>query len=289
MTERPLVSIVTPSMNQGQFIEATIRSILAQDYPNIEHIVCDGGSTDETLSVLERYRDRLSYTSGPDGGQAAAINQGFARAGGHILTWLNSDDVYVHRDAVSTMVREFHRQPDVDFVYGDFVEIDERGVVRKVFLRPGWFSRRRLLRVGYISQPATFFRRRVVEALPIANLRYAMDLEYWLRASAAGYRFSHVRKVVAAERVHGAAKCLGEAQGMQLEARAVRERFGHRFDWRHRVGRAADKGLFAAYRVASLVVFARLLGEPPSRLAVDLQRPPLPRAWLYQLGLVETL
>lgn len=288
MGELPLVSIVTPSFNQGRFIEDTIRSIRAQDYPRIEHIVCDGESTDQTLQILERYADRLTFTSEHDAGQTDAIRRGFGKAHGEVLTWLNSDDVYVFRDAVSRMVKALDADGAADVVYGDFVEIDEHNELRKVFLRPGWFSRRRLLRINYISQPATFFRHSVVKAVPLdLALRYGMDLDFWLRASAAGLRFHHVRAIIAAERVHGQAKCVGEASSMLAEARAIRERHGHRFDWRHRLLRMADKALFAAYRLASLPVFLRLLGAPRTTLAADLRRPPLLRAWLYQLGLVK--
>ena len=280
----PLVSIITPSLNQGRFIEDTIRSVVAQDYPRIEHIVRDGGSTDSTVAILERYRraGRLSYTSGRDDGQAAAINQGFAHAKGDIVAWLNSDDAYVGTDAVTTIVRAFETHADIDFVYGDFVEIDEHNTVHRVFLRPP-FSRERLLRVNYISQPTTFFRRRVVEKLWLdPSLRYALDLDYWLRASGAGFRFMHIRKIVAVERLHDSAKCIAEAPQMQAEARAVREKHGHRFDLRHRLGRTADRVLLGAYGLLGL--FPRI--QMP--LAVSLRRPPVLKGWLYQLRLLRS-
>lgn len=280
----PLVSIITPSLNQGRFIEDTIRSVIAQDYPRIEHIVRDGGSTDGTVEILERYRraGRLSYTSARDGGQAAAINQGFADAGGDIVAWLNSDDAYVATDAVSTIVRAFQTHPEIDFVYGDFVEIDTDNVVQRVFLRPP-FSRERLLRLNYISQPTTFFRRRVVDKLQLdPSLRYAMDLEYWLRASGAGFRFLHVHKIVAAERLHDSAKCVAEAPRMQAEARAVREKYGRRFDSRHRLLRTVDKVLLGTYGVLGLFPRMRL------PLAISLRHQPLLKGWLYQLRLLRS-
>jgi glycosyltransferase involved in cell wall biosynthesis len=288
VSDTPLVSIVTPSLNQGRFIEDTIRSIAAQDHPRIEHIVCDGGSTDQTVAILERYRQKgsLTYTSGSDGGQTAAINAGLARSRGDIVTWLNSDDAYVATDAVSTIVRAFHDRPHVDFVYGDFIEIDENNMLQRVFLRPATFSRERLLRIGYISQPATFFRRHVVDQLQLdPSLRYAMDLDYWLRASAAGFRFVHIRKIVAAERLHHEAKGVGESRQQYAEARDVRERNGHRFDRRHHFMRTSDKVLFGLYGLMSLWPLMRWLGPSNKKLALDLRRPPLLKAWLSQLRL----
>src|SRR5688500_6712732 len=114
----PLVSIVTPSFNHARFIEATIESVLSQDYPRIDYLVMDGGSTDGTLDVLRRFEGRLRWVSGPDGGQAAAINDGFRCTSGEILAWLNSDDLY-EPGAVSAAVRAFEERPHAGLVYGD--------------------------------------------------------------------------------------------------------------------------------------------------------------------------
>ena len=127
-TEAPLVSIVTPSLNQGPFIEETIRSVLGQDHPRLEHIVVDGGSTDETIRILERYRSRLRFVSEPDAGQAAAINKGFRSSKGEILAWLNSDDVY-EPGAVSAAVAFLGERPDLMLVYGDATLMDAQGRV----------------------------------------------------------------------------------------------------------------------------------------------------------------
>jgi glycosyltransferase involved in cell wall biosynthesis len=248
----PLVSIIIPSFNQGEFIEDTIRSILAQDHPATEIIVMDGGSTDATLSILKRYSDRLSYVSQPDSGQAHAINKGFAQATGDIVTWLNSDDVYVLRTTVSTMVAAFERRPRCDFLYGNFVEIDAENRLLKAYRRPR-FSRTRLLRIGYISQPATFFRRRVIERLQLReDLRYALDLEFWLRAADAGFTFEHLDCLVAAERLHDGAKCVRDAGPMAEEARAVRESFGARHGLIHRALRFVDRLVLYVLRLRGL-------------------------------------
>jgi len=160
---KPLVSVIVPSYNQGQFIEDTILSILNQDYQNIEVIVFDGMSTDGTIDVLKRYDERITYTSEKDNGQSDAINKGFRVAKGDIVTWLNSDDIYPDRRTISRIVSVFSLNLDCDLIFGDFIEIDANNCVLKIYKRPS-YSHKRLLRIGYISQPATFFRRRVIDA-----------------------------------------------------------------------------------------------------------------------------
>src|SRR4051794_35635564 len=123
MDSEPLVSIVTPCLNSAPYIERTIESVLAQDYPRIEYTVMDGGSTDGTLAVLERYGGRLRHVSAPDGGAADAINKGLARSQGSIVAWLNADDEYLP-GAVSLAVRELLGRPDAAVVYGEGVWID---------------------------------------------------------------------------------------------------------------------------------------------------------------------
>ncbi|HXH90586.1 MAG TPA: glycosyltransferase family 2 protein, partial [Thermoanaerobaculia bacterium] len=199
------VSIVTPSLQQGQFIERTLASVWRQNCGGlageIEHIVMDGGSTDGTVEILERWQDRISFSTGPDGGQSAAINAGLAMAGGDILAYLNSDDVYCD-GAVAAVVAAFEADPSVDVVYGDadFVDCDDRIIAR--YPTEEW-SPERLKLVCFLCQPAVFFRRRVLEQFgPFnANLRYCMDYEYWLRLAARGVRFQHIPVTVAASRI----------------------------------------------------------------------------------------
>ena len=119
-----LVSIITPSYNQAPFLEQTMQSVLEQDFPRIEYIVVDGGSTDSSVEVIKKYADRLAYwISEKDSGQGEAINKGFARANGEILAWLNSDDYYM-RNTVSAAVRCFEQNPDVVMVYGDMLAVN---------------------------------------------------------------------------------------------------------------------------------------------------------------------
>ena len=122
----PLVTVVTPSFNQGRFIRETIESVLSQDYPNLEYMVIDGGSTDDTLSILKSYQDRFAWVSEPDRGQAHAINKGWRCAKGEILAWLNSDDIY-QPGAIRTAVEYFIHNQQVGMVYGEAYHVDESG------------------------------------------------------------------------------------------------------------------------------------------------------------------
>lgn len=182
-TEAPLVSIVTPSLNQGAFIEETIRSVAEQDHPRLEHIVVDGGSSDETIRILERYRPRLRYVSEPDAGQAAAINKGFRSSKGEILAWLNSDDVY-EPGAVSAAVAFLGERPDLMLVYGDATLVDAQGRVIGPCANVEPFDLDRLVHhLDFIVQPAAFFRREAFEAVGglDESLHWSMDYDLWLK------------------------------------------------------------------------------------------------------------
>jgi hypothetical protein len=160
----------------------TIESVRAQDYPRIEHLVMDGGSTDGTLGILKRYADGLIWVSQPDEGQSDAINEGFRRAHGEILAWLNADDTYFPW-TVRTAVEALAQHPDAGMIYGSTVLIDARG--ETIDERPAQpFDLQRLLDEGdYISQPTVFMRRRALdEVAPLrTELHYCMDYDLWLR------------------------------------------------------------------------------------------------------------
>jgi glycosyltransferase involved in cell wall biosynthesis len=181
----PSVSIVTPSFGQAAYIEATIRSVLEQDYPRLEYMVVDGGSTDGTIEVLRRYEPRLRWISEPDRGQADAIMKGFSRAGGEILAWLNSDDTYAP-GAIAAAAGYFAEHPQVGVVYGnaDFIDAAGGRIGRCQHVEP--FSRHRLLHYSdFIVQPAVFFRRSVFESVGglDRSLCWAMDYDLWLKLS----------------------------------------------------------------------------------------------------------
>jgi glycosyltransferase involved in cell wall biosynthesis len=179
----PTVSIVTPSFNQAQFLERTIQSVLAQDYPRIEYLVVDGGSTDGSVEVIKKYQSRISWwVSEQDKGQTDAINKGFNRASGEILAWLNSDDTY-NPGAVAAAVKFLIEHPDVAMVYADCNFIDEEDKVIGKFKSAQTDYRR--LRRGYvrIPQQTMFFRAIYWKELgPLdPSFYFAMDYDLWTR------------------------------------------------------------------------------------------------------------
>ncbi len=182
------ISIITPSLNQGKFIERTILSVLSQTGAfDLEYIIVDGGSTDDSLGIIKKYEDRLRWISEKDRGQSDAINKGFEMASGDILAWLNSDDTYT--PGAFATVAEAYRQGPFKWCFGNCKNIDEQDrEIRKLITRYKIFeskrySCRRLLSKDFISQPAVFFTRNVYQEVGLLDLNchYSMDYDYWLR------------------------------------------------------------------------------------------------------------
>jgi glycosyltransferase involved in cell wall biosynthesis len=222
----PLVSIVTPSYNQGRFIRETIDSVLCQDYPNIEYWVIDGGSTDETLSVLSEYEHdpRFHWISEPDQGQSDAINKGWSRCRGDILAWLNSDDLYLP-GAIRSQMAFLQSHPDVDIVYGNASTIDTHGRrIGAIWSRR--FVQRELLRRCFISQPTVFLRRGAIDRNgPLdPSFHYTMDYDYWLRASFHS-SFAYNPAIIAAFRFHDTSKTVTTVMRFNPESERAIERF----------------------------------------------------------------
>ena len=212
----PLVSIVTPSFNMARFVEETIRSVLEQDYPRIEYLVMDGGSTDGTLEILRRYEGRLRYVSEPDKGQADAVNRGFALTRGPIFAFLNADDTYLP-GAVSRAVRAFTEHPEAGAVYGNAWYVSEDGrPISPYPVEP--FSPEALTRRCFICQPAAFLRREAFQAAGMLDpeMRFAMDYDLWIRV-ARRYPMKKIEADLATSRMHA------DNKTMRSMAEAMRE------------------------------------------------------------------
>lgn len=191
--ETPLVSIVTPSYNSMPYLEKNIQSVLDQHYPNLEHIIIDGGSTDGSLEILRSY-NHLNWISEKDRGQSHALNKGFRKANGEIIGWLNSDDLY-EPYAINSIVKYLIENPKIDIVYGNINIIDENG--NKIGVsRSKPFNARVLLSHNMVKQPAVFMRSRVIDELGGVDeqLNYVMDRELWLRAGVAGFQMEYYEK-----------------------------------------------------------------------------------------------
>lgn len=223
----PRVSLVTPSYNAAPYLRAAIDSVLAQDYPNIEYLVMDGGSTDGTVELLKEYGDKIRWLSARDQGQADAIARGFGRTTGTILGWLNADDV-LKPGAVLAAVEAFLANPGVALVYGNADFIDEKGSVIAPCTVVEPFARRRLLDYGdYIIQPAAFFTRSAYESVGglDTSLHWAMDWDLWIRL-AQDHDFVQLADVLASYRWLGSNKTATGGFDRLQEIEAVARKYG---------------------------------------------------------------
>lgn len=222
----PAVTIVTPSFNQAEFIRATIESVLAQDYPHVEYIVMDGGSTDRTSAVVSEYASRLTWISEKDRGQAHAINKGFTRAKGEIVAWLNSDDVLLP-GAVTKAVNAFASAPkQVGGIYGEGYLMDREGGISRRFPATEPFNLWKLVYLSdYILQQSAFFRRAAVEDVGWLDesLHYALDWDLLIRL---GKRFGlhYVPEYFGALREYPEAKSFAGGRQRIEEIRSMLER-----------------------------------------------------------------
>lgn len=230
MTHKFSFSIVTPSFNQAPFIGDALESVRQQNWPAVEHLVLDGGSTDGTVELLRSYSERaewddLYWSSGADRGQAHALNKGFAAASGEIIGWLNSDDRYL-ASCFERVASAFEHHPEVDILYGDYRFIDEKGTAQRV-RREIEFSRFVLLyhRVLYIPTTSTFFRRRVFDQghRLDESLDFALDAEFFVRLAKSGFRFLHLRELLADFRFQPNSKTCTSAHRQLAEKRRIME------------------------------------------------------------------
>jgi glycosyltransferase involved in cell wall biosynthesis len=221
----PKISIVTPSLNQGHFIEECIKSVVSQDYPDFEHIIIDGGSSDQTVEILKKY-SHLIWISEPDNGQSDALNKGFRMAAGEIIGWLNADDKYLP-GSFYKVARYMELHPEVDIVYGDYRFIDENGKITQVRKELDFdLFMLKYLHVLYIPSTATFFRIKIIEEKNFLreDFHYAMDYEFFLRLALKGYKFGHLQEILAEFRWHPSSKSsLAAKKQREEQERALQE------------------------------------------------------------------
>jgi glycosyltransferase involved in cell wall biosynthesis len=228
MSKRLSISVVTPSFNQASFIHEALESVSIQNYPNYEHLVIDGLSTDGTIEVLQNF-DAVKVSSGVtwvserDNGQSEALNKGFRQATGDIIGWLNADDRY-REGCFEHVAKMFEENPGIDILYGDYCVVDEAGGLIRI--KPEIAFNAFVLfyhRVLYIPTAATFFRRRVFDEGNWINekLQYVMDLEFFIRLAVEGYQFEHIPKLLADFRLQPASKTCRYPQRQQCEHRQV--------------------------------------------------------------------
>lgn len=267
----PLVSVVTPSYNQADYLEQTMRSVLEQDYPRIEYMVVDGASTDGSVEIIRKYADKLSWwVSGKDKGQGDAINKGLARAKGEIVAWLNSDDYYLP-GTISSVVKTFERHPEAILVYGDVLAVDGNETTTNV-LKYDQLSLEDLLCFQIIGQPSVFFRREAFEitgGLDI-SFHYLLDHHLWIRIAQQG-QILHLPQLLAAARYHPLAKNLNRSLEFGQEAFRI-------LDWMEKqpglakaFSRVERRARASAYRVNARYLLDG--GQPMSSL----------RAWFRAL------
>ncbi len=270
----PRISIVTPSFQQGRYVERTIFSVVNQQYPNLEYVVQDGGSTDETLEILQRFDGKLtSWVSEPDVGQADAINRGFSRTTGEIMAWLNSDDLLLP-GALAYVGRYFASHPDVDVVYGNRRLIDENDGEIGIWVLPE-HDDLMLTNVDYVPQETVFWRRRIWESAGgriDPGFDYAMDWDLLLRFREAGAKIVRLPRFLGAFRVHDEQKTTAHDKVGAAECARLRERVHGR-----PVSHEEAVGQTVSYLRRHLLVHARQrLAERFSQPEVDVVTVPPP-------------
>lgn len=247
----PKVSVITPSFNQAKFIEATLESIWNQGYPNLEHIVIDGGSTDGTVDILRRNADRFAYwVSEKDEGQTDALIKGFSKATGDILCWLNSDDVF-EPGALKDVASFFVRNPQANVVYGNATWISADGQFIKpkkehAFNRFIW-----MYDYNYIPQPSTFWRKRVYEQVGGLNKSFdlAMDADLWARF-AERTEIYHVNRTWSRMRLYAEQKNQRLRAKSDLEDDVIRRRYlGDEPAWSRRCKGVLAKGIRVSWKL----------------------------------------
>jgi glycosyltransferase involved in cell wall biosynthesis len=225
----PLVSILTPSFQQAPWLADNLRSVACQTYPDIEHIVMDGGSTDGSVDILRAAGDAVTWRSEPDAGQADAINTAFRASSGEIIGWINSDDAYFDCGVVADVVAHFVAHPEIDVVFGHAAQVSEDGTIIWMIWVPR-FSHRLLRIVNFIGQPVAFIRRTALtEPMLDASYDFAMDYELWLRLEEKGCSFHRLDRITAVDRHQRARKGVTMEDVLHSDLERLAQTHGRRY------------------------------------------------------------
>ena len=229
MSPLPKISIITPTYNQAMYLEKTILSVIEQKYPNFEYIIIDGGSTDGSVEIIKKYKNKLAYwISEKDNGQSDAINKGLKIATGEIMCWLNSDDLFI--DGTLNFVGDFFKNhPAVGCMYGNTINIDQNDKQLLARHEIPFDKNIMLYALNFIQQPSTFWRRSVYEKIgELRNdLHYTMDHEYWLRMYKNGIKFEYVDKFLSLYRWHGDSKGIINSDRIKQERSELRKEYAN--------------------------------------------------------------
>jgi glycosyltransferase involved in cell wall biosynthesis len=242
------LSIVTPSFNQGKFLEQTILSVLNQNYAELEYIVIDGGSTDESVEIIRRYEERLAYwVSEKDRGQVHAINKGLERVTGDIVAYLNSDDLYLP-GAFAAVAEHFKKNPDCEWLCGDTLMFGEGEHRTELLQTEVPKSAAHALSWAYLApQPGMFWKRELVQKGFDEKWNYVFDHELYVRLLLAGHRCEHLSVPVAAYRLHGTSKTVAESGGFDREFDQIADIYESRLQGAGRRWCAATSSLRRSY------------------------------------------
>lgn len=271
------VSIITPSYNQADYLEQTIRSVLDQGYPDLEYIIVDGGSTDGSVEIIRRYADRLAWwVSERDHGQADAINKGFRRATGEIVAWLNSDDYFLP-GAISAAAEILAAHPDWSAVYGDVLAIDGAGHKIKVHRYADW-GLEGLMCFRVIGQPSVFMRRAVLEqsGLLDESYHYLLDHEFWLRVGLVA-PMHYTPRLWSVARYHAGAKNMSKTDLYGKDAYRIVEWMQSAPEMAARFQALRRKVWAGAYRIDGYYLSA---GDQPARALRSYARSFLSHPWI---------
>jgi glycosyltransferase involved in cell wall biosynthesis len=254
-----LVSVVTPAYNAEKFIEETIISIKNQNYVNIEHIIIDDGSTDNTPKILKKYENKynLIWFSKPNEGQTITVNKGFELANGDIVIWLNADDVLFDKNVISYIVEQFEKYPSVNVIYGDRLNIDENNKLINILHRIPWFSFNRLLRDHFAA--FIFFRKNVIKNYKLdPTIDLPMDYEHALRMAKSGLKFKHVNKILFAYRSHSQTKTLSRWDEMEKETMKIKKMYGLKLGYKYKIMKKIDMIIYLFLEFYGVITLTNL-------------------------------